>query len=335
MWLIPSSVIARIVAISILFAHQSTVVATIPGALDSYLAAHPILTQTTVLSNPSNKTLSPSVVNSVISQCPASCDDSGLNPSNWTAYHDLTHLSLCNQTMLLDFALYNPIDDPLTHLTLRSCAANFASSGGNVSNGTNNGLCPSKGNLTQVQEPLQMAFNESDSSGSIDDFMAASQQMAGFLAQQEPTCNDTIAFSYNGSVAVGLFGGSGIQSQDIPTSVLQQFIAQVEGIGISESVLVQLCAANNRSSRYSLGIIANANADIGFVQNAVSTWASGGCITTYDNAEVWQNITLLLPSLLSQTNSTSSNSTYSRRSLNRRDSCTTIQVASGDTCKYL
>jgi len=124
--------------------------------------------------------------------------------------------------------------------------------------------------------------------------------------------------------------------------VFQQFIAQVKSSGLSESALVQLCAANNRSSKYSFGIIANAENNISFVQDAVATWASGECITTYDSAEAWQNITLTIPSLLDQANSTfsnrtSSNSTLANRSANglrRRDSCTTIQVVSGDTCKY-
>ena len=199
------------------------------------------------------------------------------------------------------------------------------------------------GNITQVQvqQSLQLAFNESDTSGSVDDFMAASQQLSGFLAQQEPTCNDTIAFVSSNSVAIGLFGGSGIQSQGIPQSVLEQFTAQVESNGISESVLVQYCAGN-RSSRYSLGIIANAKNDVGFVQNAVATWASGGCVTSYSSAESWQNITISMPSLLSSMNGTSINGTYltssnttyqSPNTLSRRSDCTAIQVVSGDSCK--
>jgi chitinase len=237
--------------------------------------------------------------------------------------------------MLLDFALYNSLDNPLTSQTIRSCTASFATGAGNASNATNDTLCLPNGNLTQVQESLQLAFNETSTPGSVDDFEAASQQLAGFLAQQEPMCNDTIAFTYSNSVAVGIFAGSGVQG--IPASVLQQFTAQVMSSGISESALVQLCAANNRSSKYSFGIIANAQNDIGFVQDAVATWASGKCITTYDSAEAWQNITLSIPGLLSQSNSTYSNSTLASRSasrLGKRDDCSTIQVVSGDTCKY-
>ena len=348
MWLAPSLVVARIVATSLLLAHPSTAVASVPDSLSSYLAAHPISTQTAtplgltnaaLQSNLSSEVIPPSIVNSVTSRCPASCDDSSLNPNNWTVYHDVNRLSWCNQTMLLNFAIYNSLDDPNTHLTIRSCAASFDANASAVSNATSDTLCLSKGSQTQVQKSLQIAFNESDTSGSVDDFVAASQQMASFLAQQEPNCNDTIAFTYSGSAAIGIFAGSHIQSQGISTSVLQQFITQVESNGISESVLVQLCAGSNQtqSSRYSLGIIANANADVGFVQNAVATWASGGCVTTYDNANKWQNITLSVSSP-TQANSTSSNGTYAAtqvaRALSPRSTCSTVQVVSGDTCKY-
>jgi chitinase len=356
--LAPSLGVARILVIPLLLAYLVTAVS-VPDSLSSYLAAHPIsttsgdLTKAPVdLSNLSTKALPPVVANSARSRCPASCDDAGLDPINWTVYHDVNRLSWCNQTMLLDFALYNSLDDPRTHASIRCCSASpevATSSGaatssaaasrvdkrGNATSGTS---CLSKGNQTQVQESLQMAFNGPDASGSVSDFVEASQQMASYLVQQKPSCNQTVTFTYSGSAVVGLFAGSGIQSQGIAASVLQQFIASVESSGYSESVLVQLCSGNNRSSRYSMGIIANADADVGFVQDAVATWASGGCVTTYDRADTWQNITLSIPNHPTSTNGTLTNGTFSAthaaRALAPRTTCSTVQVASGDTCKY-
>lgn len=43
---------------------------------------------------------------SVRKPCPRSCEDAGLNPANWTRYHDPARLAQCDEAMLLDFAVY-------------------------------------------------------------------------------------------------------------------------------------------------------------------------------------------------------------------------------------
>jgi chitinase len=363
MWLIPSSVSVGAVAITLLLAQQSTAIngtattlllaqqsATIianataindgSDKLNAYLAAHPVSTKTAVPTAISNNTLSPELVSLVLSQCPASCDQSGPNPGNWTLYPSLSRLSMCNETMLLDFTLFNSLrTDP----TVRACTATFTSGAGNAGNGTNDGSCLPSGQLTQAQESLQLAFNTTSTQASVQDFEAASQQLAAALAQRDSNCTDVTSFTYANSVAVGLFAGSGVRG--VPASVLQQFITKIQSTGFSKSAVVQLCAKDGRSSKYSFGIAASADKDISFVQDAVATWASGNCINSYDSAESWQNITLSLPSLLSNGtvgNSTLNNSTLHLRSLtsqslnnlHRRTLCTTIQVVSGDSCKY-
>ncbi|KAL6229346.1 hypothetical protein BDW75DRAFT_225250 [Aspergillus navahoensis] len=45
-------------------------------------------------------------------RCPISCDSS--IPSQWTSYHDPAYLSVCNDTMLMYLAIYNPLEDPKT-----------------------------------------------------------------------------------------------------------------------------------------------------------------------------------------------------------------------------
>lgn len=330
MWL-PSTLV------TVLFLHQTTALANIPDSLSSWLDAHPIPTQrATSPIKFSNRTLSAAAIRSQKSRYPTNCGEAGLNPSNWTVYHDLARLQVCNQTMLLDFNIHNSLDDRSTSISVRSCTGPSVSTAQSVSSTT----CPSRGNRAEVQESIQIAFNQTGTPGSLDDFTAASQQLKQYLAQQGPSCNATIAFAYSGSSTVGFFAGAG--AQNVSASVFEQFIAEVQTVGIRESVLIQLCAApgQSRSSKYSMGIIANANADLRFVQNAVQTWASGKCVTTYDSSSVWQNVTLLMPSLHQNStsltpNTTLANNKMSRRALAPRASanCTTVQVASGDTCK--
>jgi chitinase len=320
--------------ISFLLVAGSAATASSSGGLAAYFAAHPVSTQTAIPSVFANHTLPPSAVRSVLNPCPADCTESGSNPSNWTVYHHVDRLAKCNRTMSLDLAVYNPLDNPNSQQTIRSCTANFGNGVNSTVDNTDHSSCLPNGNLTRVQDFLQLAFNETNASGSIADLEAATRQLATFLSQQEPTCNDTISFTYSNSVAVGIFAGSGLQSQGVPALILEQFAAHIQSIGFSESALVQLCAKNNRSSKYSFGIVANAQKDLAFVQNVVATWASGECITSYDGAESWQNVTISIPASLSNGNTTFSNATYQNSAkLRKRSDCTTTQIVSGDTCK--
>lgn len=289
--------------------------------------------------------------------CPMDCDQSGLISSAWTVYHETNRLSFCNSTMLLDFAIFNPLNDPDTHTTIRACAfgaTNNATMHENISlNATASRIakrrdsstdsCVSSGYHKQVSQSLQIAFNGSKSSTSLVDFNAATYQLANYLASQNASsCQQVIIFAYSNTVAVGLYVGSALQSQGVAASVLQKFIESTNSGNYFESNMVQLCS--DQSSRFSMGIIANANADLAAVQNSVATWASGDCVNTYDHASVLANVPVTIPTIapnstfISANGSTSRNETHQAarksRALWRRGDCTTVKVASGDSCKY-
>jgi chitinase len=197
---------------------------------------------------------------------------------------------MCNETMLLDFPLFTSLRQDET---IRACIANSTVTLGarSVGNTTSDASCRPRGSLTQVQESLQLAFNKTLTPATLEDFDAASQQLIAALFQRDNSkCTDTTAFAYSNSVALGLFAGSGVGG--IPAAVLQQLIAKIKSTGFSDSVVAQLCATGGRSSKYSFGIVASGNRDVGLIQDAVATWASGECITTFDDAEDWLDITL-------------------------------------------
>ena len=52
-------------------------------------------------------------------KCPSSYP-SNSQSDTLTVYHDVDRLSACKETMLLDFALYNALDDPATHISIRA-----------------------------------------------------------------------------------------------------------------------------------------------------------------------------------------------------------------------
>jgi chitinase len=134
-----------------------------------------------------------------------------------------------------------------------------------------------------------------------------------------------------------MYIGSEIQTQGISLTVIQQFIAEVQHNGIGNNLAAQLCAQSGRNAKYAMGIFANTDADLVSVQDAVQSWKSGKCITGYDDVNShWYNITFQAPSV---TTNVTSNSTLAARkalrSLHRRDTCSAIQIAFGDTCTTL
>ena len=261
---------------------------------------------------------------------PGRMQETGLCIPDWVDYQCVTRL--CCSISPSSILLRN--DE-----TVRACTASFTL-GASAGNTTNDPSCLPNGSLTQVQESLQLAFNETSTPATLEDFEAASKQLAAALSRRDSNCTDITSFTYSNSVALGLFAGSGVRG--IPAFVLQQLITKAKSTGFSNSMVVQLCAKDGRSSKYSFGIAASGNRDVSFVQDAVATWASGECITSYDKAEPWQDITLSVPSLLSNGSARFGNSTAgtipltSRNSniFDRRALCSTIQVVSGDTCEY-
>jgi chitinase len=193
--------IAKVLTAYVAFAGHSTAA---NSGLESFLAAHPVsttrLSSISPIQSPSIESVQAEVKkpsatsNTARVRCPASCN--GSKPNNWTVYHDVDRLALCNQTMLLDFALYNPLSDHRTHASIRSCTGNFDSSFSAPSRLTN-GSCRSSKNLVQAEASLQMAWLGSSNVDAAGDVVAAAQQMERYISQSEVGCNSTTAFAYS------------------------------------------------------------------------------------------------------------------------------------------
>lgn len=194
--------IAKVLAAYVAFAGHGTAA---NSGLESYLAAHPVSTSTLAsissIQSPSIESVQaqikkPSATsNTARVRCPTSC--SGSKPNNWTVYHDVDRLALCNQTMLLDFALYNPLGDHRTHASIRSCTGDYDTSFSAPGRFTN-GSCRSSKNLKQGEASLQMAWLGSSNVEAAGDVIAAAQQMERYISQSEVGCNSTTAFAYSG-----------------------------------------------------------------------------------------------------------------------------------------
>ncbi|KAK2028159.1 glycoside hydrolase [Colletotrichum zoysiae] len=327
---LPRSITAVAVAITLMLSHSATAIENGSEKLASYLAAHPIATSSAAPAAISNNTLAPELVDLVLSRYPAGCNK---------------RLSICNNTMLLNF---NPSNSLRKDETVQACTASFTVGAGNVTgnNVTQGPSCLPKCRLTKVQGLLQLSFNVTNTSAELKDFEAASTQLAASLSRRESNSTDITSFAYSNTVALSLFAGSGLR--DIPLFVLRQLITKIKTTGFSDSVVAQLCAKDGRSSRYSFSITVSRDRNLKFVQDAVATWASGGCISSFNKMEDWQDITFSVPSISNNgstslgngtlTNSISDTVSSASRRLNmlqRQAKCSTVQVMSGDSCASL
>lgn len=322
MWLSPSSASVGAVATSLLVLSAAAATRVDGGSnkLNQYLAAHPVPIKAAVLS-----------------ECPSGCVDAGSSPSNWTVYPRLGRLAMCNQTMLLDFSLHTSLRKDET---VRACTADSTAIAGHT---TKDASCLPSGSVALVHESLQLAFNKTATPATVADLAAAAQQLAAAWSQRNSSaCTDTTAFAYSNTAALGLFAGAGVGY--IPTAVLQDFFAKIKTPGFSGSAVLQLCAKDRRNSKYSFGIVASGGGDVRVVQDAVAAWALAECLS-YDAAEDWRDITLSVPSLSLLGNGTAGNVTaapsrnstvpVSLKKVNKRAMCSTRQVVSGNSCKYL
>lgn len=325
----PSRAVLAMVAPLIPLSH---VVAWSPS-LTEYLAVHPI-SNISASDRPGHVTSS-SILNSTVApkydstgnRCPQSCESTGDTPANWTAYHDLQFLQRCDSSMLLDFSLYTPLDDPSKHISIRSCSANGDQTGSKTPEKASCDLPPV--DRTEIEAPIQLMWDTPKDSTYAADTVAAVRQITQFVNQESTRCNEAVAFASFRQVVAGLFAGSQVQSQDMTVPVLQEFISEVLENGVSENLVAQLYAARERSSRYSLGIVVNTNGDLASVQRTVRTWKDGERVDGLDNVIDWQNLTLAIPLEVKK------NVTGGGSRIHQRSQCSTVKVVSGDSCGSL
>ncbi|KAL4791117.1 hypothetical protein BDV19DRAFT_393482 [Aspergillus venezuelensis] len=158
----------------------------ITKAIDAYLADHPIVTRSASAAASQSSLVdtkhataaeipdwtSP-ISNVSRRRCPSPYSNAGLDSHGWPVYHSVDRLGWCDQPMLLDFALFNHLDDEKTHISLAACAADLstASVTGNTRSTTSE-LCLPDTNLNNTEKvtaQLQLVSFSSTQSGTADD----------------------------------------------------------------------------------------------------------------------------------------------------------------------
>ncbi|KAK3299894.1 putative class V chitinase [Chaetomium fimeti] len=277
--------------------------------------------------------------------CPVLCDAAGSNPSNWTVYHSVERVAYCSSPLALSFAIFNPLDDPKTAKSIRTCALGsaHASKGNNAAptskqgtrdiHGKSGSLRFRSGNSTEggasrdQQASIQAAWKKSSQTTDSANVISQAQQLQQFLdsaAAIVSSLGPTIIFSYwpDSSTSVGIYAGTGVPTHPLITE-LDNFI---RSHGYSGDGLIQACST--ATSGPAAGIVVSTGPHgIITAQRAVRDWANSSCVSTgYDGFQ---------PLSTSLQVSTIDSVPLTRRAIWRRDACRTVGVEAGDLCADL
>ncbi|KAJ5646513.1 glycoside hydrolase [Penicillium lividum] len=249
----------------------------------------------------------------VIDNCPYSCSAS-YDTASMIAYHSTDRLSVCNETMLLDFAIHNPLNDTHTQSTIYACST------ANMDANLSSRRYFLQTNTTDVS--LELGTWGSSASMLDSDLLSVIEEVETYLGKSANDGKSSTIFGYNGNVAVGVYIGGRLEKTNAATTIADEIRSFINSEGASEQMAIQYCGT---TSNYIAGLAISVSDDaLPTVQQLVKTWSLTGCVTGFEYSED-------IPSSLKVEIGTS----LDKRTLHRRSDCTTVQVVSGDSCSTL
>ncbi|KAA8646796.1 uncharacterized protein ATNIH1004_005471 [Aspergillus tanneri] len=247
--------------------------------------------------------------------------------AEWATYNELGRLAACNQTIRLQFSLYNPSS------SIRACSVSSHSPSAKAAQ------APASKKFESQEVSLELGWWNTPTSSSPVGAKAAVEEAQRALLTSSNN-KSTTAFSYSGNSLVGLYAGHGVLHSDAATTVLQHFTQYLESQKTIARVLLQYCGVNSNKA---LGIVVDTTGDFSAVQRIMRDWNEAKCQTGFDGSKKLPNTALRLERPFAQTSSTtdhlarrnSHHGAHHVHSIHRRATCKTIQVASGDSCGSL
>ncbi|KAJ5738136.1 glycoside hydrolase [Penicillium malachiteum] len=275
-------------------------------------------------------------------KCPTACSSS--DTTSWFAYHSTDRLAVCNETMLLDFVIQNPLNDTETQSTIYACAPD------STDTTTSSKRSTSLTNTTDVS--LELGTWGSSVSNLDTDLLSIIEDVEAYLGGSANDGSSSTIFGYNGNIAVGLFIGGRLENSNAASTVADEMRSFINQDNAYDQMANQYCG---KTSNYIAGMAISTDNDLSAVQELMKSWSLSGCVTGFTSSQT------ILSSLEVEVDSTNSDSTsldkrslpegsrygsflhgssrheHSRhhQTLQRRSDCTTVQVVSGDSCTTL
>ena len=265
--------------------------------------------------------------------------------------------------MLLNFAIYNPLDDPNTPNKISACTIGDAEDKTNaLFVSQNNTLASPETKRDSVTDSTACRYdmkaakasNQSLSTSwsgtagkAAADVGVALEKMQQYFQQEDDTkaCDDPrIMFTYSNGAIVGVHMGPAFDKTTV-VSTLEQLAAQFKQGQASETVIAQLCGATagntTRNAHHVFGVAVNAGGNLAAVQKAVRSWSSAQCVSSDGNSAASQRTlegVRIIEDASDLTPQTFANRTLTARlrgKLMARGDCKTLEVVGGDSCGTL
>ncbi|KAJ9244152.1 CAZyme family GH18 [Paecilomyces variotii] len=313
-----------------------------------------ILSQVAVLaaaasSSPSVRVADPYIA-SQWNACPSTCESANLN--DWDLYSNLRVLKSCNEPMLLNLVVSNPTGTTDSSLRQPLYACSTANVDNLATSKTASASSASARRYSTKNVQMETAWRGDDTSQYSSHAEVAAQLVQSHL-NAPASQNATIAMGYSNGVVVGAFIGSNMEKANGENkSLLNSFLTKLRQGELNKSgVMMQVCDSD-RTAAYTLGVVAEANADyaqaLGAVREALATWNTGKCVSGYSGTST-SKISVSEAEeddeddITPPRNGTSAHVHVHRRShgkrllseKHRRATCTAIRVNDGDSCSTL
>ncbi|PWY82115.1 hypothetical protein BO70DRAFT_429188 [Aspergillus heteromorphus CBS 117.55] len=266
--------------------------------------------------------------------CPASC--ASYDPSDWFVYPSVDRVAQCNETMLLDFNIFNALNNSQAHSTIHTCTAtDLDQLTASASNQT--------GQATKTDVTYQIgAWNGTAALSKNQYTQTLLENIRSYLAANTQKSE---IFGYSNQASAGVYIGGSLQEVANIDFALEQMISFSQRTTFDSNVL-QYCGAD---SNHTLGVALDLSGDIAAVKQYVQAWSNAECVSGFD--KTMSATTSLWTRDNAPTNMVSTtNNTISRRSSGhsrshsghshshshqRRTTCSYVEVVSGDSCSSL
>ncbi|OBT82848.1 hypothetical protein VE02_08437 [Pseudogymnoascus sp. 03VT05] len=268
---------------------------------------------------------------SAVDRCPELCI-AGADSNSWTVYDGVKHLPWCNQTMLVDFAIYNPLNDTDSHSSIYACTTKDIPQALSKVAKTTAKSYQAKGEVQLI------TTDASDVDIMKEDALGAIEHLQDYLSNNDS--GKPVAFGYSRTAAVGVYLGTGIQTHDAASTLLQKILDQVQSQTVITKSLLQLCGSD-RDSNSVFGVVIDSVSNLASIQDAVRSWSDAECATGYEGKETRTNVNVLMKEPIHTAISNGILSTIkeahanTQRGLEARGDCRAIQVQSGQYCPTL
>ncbi|EGE08654.1 chitinase [Trichophyton equinum CBS 127.97] len=215
--------------------------------------------------------------------CPLPCVDYA-NIHSWIPYLSVDRLHRCQEPLLMQLSVTQPLDDPESTILLRTCTSSSNISHAFAAKQIDNPkkskelyqirldtatACVTTG--IEVQDKLKLAIGSNNERNSIYTTRLLAGMEKFFSAKDN--CDENFLFAYYQGTVAGLYIGPGL-GKPTAKSALSALSSHLRTRGAVSNTVVQLCGDGRKSDRV-FGISIDTTGDLTAVQKTVSEWSKG------------------------------------------------------------